>query len=284
MPEEEIRRHPDRTVIPGFVVDALATSRGAPIRTSATASTTPSRRTSASTWRASRPTARAAWSATSSATCTGRPPTPTISRSSPRACASGARRAAESWPRERDPRGRHRERAAGGDGRARARRQSDRLHRRRRPDDGLRARPAPARPAAHHGDRGRHRGPAVAAGMAPHLDQRDARGVPRADAARHHRHLPDRPAGLPRRGLHRRRPDRPVGQPQHERHRRLRAAQGAAARLGRRQRHHLAVPRGDHPHRAREAPLRPQGRLHHEPRPRGGRRLARAAAGSSSAG
>ena len=46
--EDEIRRHPDRTVIPGFAVDALvARARTAPIRTSATASTTPSPTTSA---------------------------------------------------------------------------------------------------------------------------------------------------------------------------------------------------------------------------------------------
>ena len=63
-------------------------------------------------------------------------------------------------------------------------------------------------------------------------------------------------------------------QPQHERHRRLRAAEGPAARQRRRQRHHLAVQRGHHPHRARAAPLRRPGRLHHEPGIPAGRRLA----------
>ena len=42
--------------------------------------------------------------------------------------------------------------------------------------------------------------------------------------------------------------------------------EGAAAGQRRRQRHHLALPRGDHPHRPREAPLRRPRGLHHEPR------------------
>ena len=171
------------------------------------------------------------------------------------------------------PRERHRQRAARRDGRARAARQHHRLHRRRRAHDGLGAGPAHARPAAHHDGRGRRHRAHVEAGRAADLHQRDARGLPGPDAARHHRRLPARPARLLRRGLHRRRPDRPARQPQHQRHRRLRAAQGAAARQRRRQRHHLALPRGAHPHRPREAALHRARGLRHEPRLPGRRRL-----------
>ena len=134
--EDEIRRHPDRTVIPGFVVDAARPrSATAPTRTSATASTTPSPTTSTTYVDGINERGAARRGATtSSATSTGRRATRTTSTSS--ATRAGGR------PRRRPMRARmlsrrdggadYRQRAARGDGRRAAPDGTDRLHRRRR--------------------------------------------------------------------------------------------------------------------------------------------------------
>ena len=51
-----------------------------------------------------------------------------------------------------------------------------------------------ARAAADDGDRGRHHRARRSSRAAADLDQRDARGLPRPDAARHHRRVPASPS------------------------------------------------------------------------------------------
>ena len=129
-------------------------------------------------------------------------------------------------------------RAAGRDRRAPASRRHDGLRGCRRAAPGRGARQAAPRAAADDGHRGRHHRPADRAGAAAGVDQRDARRPPRDDAAGHHRRVPLRPARLRGRRLHGRRADRPVRQHQHERARqRLLAPESAPARNRRRQRH-----------------------------------------------
>ena len=115
--EDEIRLQPDRTVIPGFMVDALVARavRRLPARV-LRRSTTRSPSTSRATWTGSRRAAAPRWPSTWSATSTPRRPTTTTWPSS--ATGAGSPRAAD--PRadaHRRDRG-HRQRAARGDGRA----------------------------------------------------------------------------------------------------------------------------------------------------------------------
>ena len=125
VPEEEIRRHPDRTVIPGFAVDApraralrlLPARVLRPLRLRA-------RALQRSTWRASRRDGAAGVERYLERYVYGAADrTPTTSRCSPTACATPPRGAAGSSARDggepRSPR-RHRQRAARRHGRARA--------------------------------------------------------------------------------------------------------------------------------------------------------------------
>ena len=233
-------------------------------RTSAGAATTRTSSTSPSTPPTSTPAACRRRSATTwPATSTRRPASRTTWSCSAASASSGPRTRRASWCRAYE---RHRLRAAGGDGLAPAQGRHDRVRRRRRAAAGRRPRPAAPRAEADDGDRGRDHRAADPTRAAAGLDQRDARGPSRPDAARHHRHVPVRPARLPRLRLHGRRPDRHVRQHQHERGRqRLLEAEGAAARHRRRQRHRLALPRGLHPDRAREAAVRAPRGLRDEP-------------------
>src|SRR5207249_10538743 len=85
---EETRRHPERTVIPGFVVDALVLAPFGAFPTSATASTRQTSTTSRTTRGRSTRAGRPPWPTTSSATPTPPPRGATTSTSS---AASGSR-------------------------------------------------------------------------------------------------------------------------------------------------------------------------------------------------
>ena len=237
VPEEETRRYPDRTVIPGFVVDALVHVPFGSFPHECYGLYEADYDHFAeycAAHRRARPGGRRRLSRALRlrAAHVGRLPRPLRGRA--HGAASQAREGAYAMTAQRaflrppsvgagrvradNDRARlQRLRASRRDRRAPAPRRHHGLRRRRRAAPGRRARQATPRAAADDGHRGRNHRPADRAGAAADLHQRDARRSPGHDAAGHHRRVPVRPARLRRRRVHGRRADRPVRQHQHER-------------------------------------------------------------------
>ena len=134
----------------------------------------------------------------------------------------------------------------------------------RRAHAGRRPRPATAGSPTDHGGRGRDHRPAVRPGRLP-ISTNEMRAAIAPHAARHHRHFLIAQRGFLDYGF--------IGGAQIDQHGNintrssvtLRAAEGAPARYAAAPTTSLAVPRGHHPDRSREASVRRPGRLRHEP-------------------
>jgi len=173
----------------------------------------------------------------------------------------------------------HVRRTLGHHGLARAARRHDGVRGRRGAAAGGGAGAAAPRAESHDGDRGRHHRAAHQARAAADLHERDARGPSGTDAAGDHRYVLVRAARVPGLRLHGRRADRPVRQRQHERARHgLLEAEGPPARHRRGERHRIVVQGGHHSDRARETPVRAARGLRDEPGVRGGAPACRSAA------